>query len=70
MGSENGDRDRGLRDRAQACLLGAALGDAIGRPVEFLDEDRPLHKDHTRMKELVRSCAILEAVEAEIGSLG
>jgi len=37
--------------------------------VEFLDVDRPLYPDHTRMKALVRSCEILEAVEAEVGSL-
>jgi histidine ammonia-lyase len=44
--------------------------EVIRREVEFLDEDRPLYRDHTRMKELVRSCAILQAVEAEVGSLG
>jgi histidine ammonia-lyase len=43
--------------------------EVIRREVEFLDEDRPLYRDHTRMKELVRSCAILEAVEAEVGPL-
>ncbi|MBN2493966.1 MAG: aromatic amino acid lyase [Deltaproteobacteria bacterium] len=37
--------------------------------VEHLDEDRPLYPDHTKMKELVRACTILEAVEAEVGSL-
>jgi histidine ammonia-lyase len=37
--------------------------------VEFLDEDRSLYPDHTVMKELVQSCAILEAVEKEIGDL-
>jgi len=37
--------------------------------VEFLDEDRPLHPDHTRMKQLVKSCEILHAVEEELGSL-
>jgi len=44
--------------------------EVIRKEVEFLDEDRPLHRDHTRMKELVRSCAVLEAVEAKVGSLG
>lgn len=38
--------------------------------VAFLDEDRPLYDDHTNMQHLVKSCAILEAVEAEVGSLG
>ncbi len=37
--------------------------------VEFLDFDRPLYKDHTTMKELVKSGKILDAVESEIGSL-
>jgi histidine ammonia-lyase len=37
--------------------------------VEFLDEDRSLYPDHTVMKELIKSCAILEAVEKEIGDL-
>ena len=37
--------------------------------VEFLDEDRSLYPDHTAMKELVKSCAILETVEKEIGNL-
>jgi histidine ammonia-lyase len=35
-----------------------------------LDEDRPLYPDHTRMKEVVRSCEILEEVEKTVGSLG
>jgi len=41
----------------------------IRKYVEHLDEDRPLHRDHTGMKELVKSCEILEAVEKETGSL-
>ena len=43
--------------------------EVIRRHVEFLDIDRPLYPDHTRMKELVRSCEILEEVEKAIGSL-
>jgi histidine ammonia-lyase len=43
--------------------------EVIRRHVQYLDEDRPLYPDHTRMKELVQSCEILEAVEAEVGSL-
>ena len=42
----------------------------IRRHVAHLDEDRPLYPDHNTMKALVRSCEILEAVEAEVGSLG
>ena len=41
----------------------------IRKYVEHLDEDRPLYHDHTRMKELVESCKILDEVEKEIGSL-
>lgn len=41
----------------------------IRKHVEFLEIDRPLYKDHTTMKELVKSCDILTAVEKEVGSL-
>ncbi|MBN2432529.1 MAG: aromatic amino acid lyase [Acidobacteria bacterium] len=41
----------------------------IREVVDFLDEDRPLYPDHTRMKELVKSCEILTGVEQEIGPL-
>ena len=44
--------------------------DVIRKHVEFLDIDRPLYPDHTRMKELVRSCEILEEVEKVTGQLG
>jgi histidine ammonia-lyase len=47
----------------------AKAKDIIRKHVAFLDIDRPLYPDHTRMKELVRSCEILDAVEKEIGSL-
>jgi histidine ammonia-lyase len=43
--------------------------EVVRRHVEHLDEDRPLYPDHTTIKEVVRSCEILEAVEREIGSL-
>jgi histidine ammonia-lyase len=43
--------------------------EVIRRHVEHLDEDRPLYPDHTRMKEVVRSCEILEEVEKAVGSL-
>jgi histidine ammonia-lyase len=43
--------------------------EVIRRHVEYLDIDRPLYNDHNKMKELVKSCEILEAVENEIGSL-
>jgi histidine ammonia-lyase len=42
----------------------------VRKHVEHLDIDRPLFPDHTRMKEVVKSCEILEAVENEIGSIG
>jgi histidine ammonia-lyase len=41
----------------------------VRKHVEHLDVDRPLYPDHTKMKEVVKSCEILEAVEKEIGSL-
>lgn len=41
----------------------------IRKYVDYLDIDRPLHSDHNKMKELVISGEILEAVEKEIGSL-
>ncbi len=43
--------------------------DVIRKHVEFLDIDRPLYPDHTKMRELVRSCEILMEVEKEAGSL-
>lgn len=47
-----------------------AAREVIRRHVEHLGEDRPLYPDHNRMQELVRSCEILEAVQAKVGSLG
>ena len=44
--------------------------EVIRKYVEFLDIDRPLYKDHNTMKELVKSCEILENVELSVGSLG
>ncbi|KPK92887.1 phenylalanine ammonia-lyase [bacterium SM23_31] len=41
----------------------------VRKHVEHLEEDRPLHVDHNKMKELVKSCEILEEVEAAAGSL-
>ncbi len=43
--------------------------EVIRKYVEFLDIDRPLYNDHNAMKELVKSCEILEEVEKEVGSL-
>jgi histidine ammonia-lyase len=42
----------------------------IRRHVAHLDEDRPLYTDHTKMKEVVRTCEILLEVEKEVGTLG
>jgi histidine ammonia-lyase len=41
----------------------------VRRHVDFLDEDRPLHRDHNAMLAAVRSNLILDAVESEIGPL-
>lgn len=42
----------------------------IRKYVQHLDEDRPLHKDHNVMKQLVESCEILHEVEKAVGTLG
>jgi len=43
--------------------------EVIRKYVKFLDEDRPLYSDHTKMQELVKSCEILKEVEKVVGSL-
>ena len=43
---------------------------AVRRVVEHLDVDRPLFKDHNAMMEAVKACAVLDAVEPEVGGLG
>lgn len=43
--------------------------EVIRRHVDFLDIDRPLYVDHTKMQELVKSCEILDEVEHTVGSL-
>jgi histidine ammonia-lyase len=43
--------------------------EVVRKYVDFLDIDRPLYPDHTKMKEVVKSCEILEEVEKEVGSL-
>jgi len=47
----------------------AKAKEIIRKYVDFLDIDRPLYPDHTKMKALVKSCEILEEVEKVIGSL-
>jgi histidine ammonia-lyase len=47
----------------------AAAKAVIRKYVEHLDVDRPLYDDHNRMKELVKSCEILQTVEKAVGSL-
>ena len=46
-----------------------AAYDLIRKHVDFLDEDRPLYNDITKMSELVKSNKILEVVEKEVGKL-
>ncbi len=58
-----------LRDFAPGHGVQAARG-VIRKYVEYLDQDRPLYPDHNRMKELIKSCEILEEVEKVVGSLG
>ena len=43
--------------------------EVIRKHVTFLDVDRPLYPDHNKMKELVKSCEILNEVEHVVGSL-
>ncbi len=47
----------------------AKAKEVVRKYVDFLDVDRPLYPDHTAMKELVKSCEILEEVEKVVGSL-
>ncbi len=42
----------------------------VRKHVEHLDVDRPLFPDHNIMKDLVKTCEILDQVEQEVGSLG
>jgi histidine ammonia-lyase len=46
-----------------------AAREVVRRHVTHLDEDRPLYPDHDRMKALVRSGEILDAVESAVGAL-
>jgi histidine ammonia-lyase len=56
--------------REYKCGTGVTTAkEVIRKHVKFLDEDRPLYPDHTRMKHLVQSCEILHAVEKAVGSL-
>ena len=52
--------------------LGKGTGKAheiIRKHVDYLDEDRPLYKDHNTMQTLLESNEILEGVEAHVGKL-
>jgi histidine ammonia-lyase len=42
---------------------------AVRKVVAHLEEDRPLFKDHNAMRDAVRACSVLDAVEAAIGEL-
>jgi histidine ammonia-lyase len=44
--------------------------EVIRKHIAHLDVDRPLYPDHTKMKEVVKLCEILEEVEKVAGSLG
>jgi len=43
--------------------------EVIRENVDYLDKDRPLYPDHNKMKELVKSCKILDKVELSLGNL-
>ncbi|MBK6735179.1 MAG: aromatic amino acid lyase [bacterium] len=57
-----------LRDFTPGKGTGAARA-CVREHVAFLDVDRPLHPDHTAMRELVRSHRALAAVEQVVGDL-
>ena len=77
---ENGNGVLGIEFMAAAQALdirGFKTGDGVAAAkkkirehVAFLEIDRPLYPDHTEMQKLVASGAILDAVEATVGSLG
>jgi histidine ammonia-lyase len=46
-----------------------AAREVVRKHVAHLDEDRPLHADHNKMKDLVKSGEILEEVEKAVGRL-
>ena len=41
----------------------------IRNHVDFLDEDRPLYKDHDTMKAIVKRCDISRQIEDVLGSI-
>ena len=47
----------------------AKAKEIIRKYVDFLDVDRPLYEDHTKMKNLVKSGEILQEVEKIVGRL-
>ena len=56
--------------RAKGMGKGTSVAHSIIRKyVEYLDDDRPLYKDHNNMVKLLKSNEILEAVENELGNL-
>jgi len=57
-----------FRDFKNGCGVETAKK-VIRKYVEHLDTDRPLYPDHTKMKDVVKSCEILEEVEKAVGSL-
>lgn len=62
-----------LRRKAQSCRFGDGVEVALAvvrKHVTFLDQDRPLYKDHDAMHRLLQDTEVLTAVEAAVGSLG
>ncbi|UCD63794.1 MAG: aromatic amino acid lyase, partial [Candidatus Zixiibacteriota bacterium] len=43
--------------------------EVVRRHIDFLDVDRPLYEDNTKIKEVVESCEILQEVEKTVGPL-
>ena len=47
----------------------AASKEVVRGHLDFLHEERPLFRHHTRMTPPVESCEVLQAVETAVGSL-
>ena len=61
---------QGLDFRKHKLGKGVELAkETIRKSVDFLDIDRPLYDDHNAMKELVKKCEIVNAVELNLGNL-
>lgn len=69
QGARYSARDLPARERFEGCLLGGAVGDALGAPVEFMRRDEILRRfgpdgtERLAKSELPRDAAIAELGE-------